>query len=144
MDILLKKLDDGLFPDHPLYCDGMPRPAGHGLLHLLYALFLPWALRHLLHEANSVLLGQLAVCVYIGGNFFCCLVSALYHIGRWSPAWEITLQKLDYYGIAVCSAGINIPVSLLLLRPEGASLASLSLILCLWTCWHISQRRPAA
>jgi hemolysin III len=136
--------DDRLFPDHPLYCEGMPKPAFRGLLHLLCSLLLPFGFYHLFFlESNSNIIGQLAVAIYLFGQFFCCFISAIYHIGKYSPSTEIILQKLDHCGIAVCTTAINYPVCLLLLPfPYGSYFLLLSTLTCGWTCWNILNRRP--
>lgn len=139
-----KKMDDRLFPNELLYCEGMPRPALRGMLHLYCALLLPFGFWHLVfNEGSSSPLAQFAAAVYLGGNLFCCVTSALYHVGKWSPSAEILLQKLDHCGIAVCSSGINFPAALLLLQwPWNFALAGLSTVTCAWTCWHVINRRP--
>jgi hemolysin III len=136
--------DDRLFPDHPLYCEGMPKPVFRGLLHLLCSLFLPFAFYHLFFvESNSNVIGQLAVSIYLFGQFFCCFISAVYHIGKYSPSTEIVLQKLDHCGIAVCTTAINYPVCLLLLPfPYGSYFLLLSTLTCGWTVWNLLNRRP--
>jgi hemolysin III len=139
-----KKADDRLFPDHLLYCEGMPKPTFRGFLHLICTVLLPFGLVHLFLESNSVFLGQFGVSVYWFGQFFCCCVSALYHIGKFNPATEIVLQKLDHCGIAICTTCINFPVCLLLLPwPEGLVFLFLSVSTCLWVVWNVLvQRRP--
>jgi hemolysin III len=139
----LKKLDDRLFPDFPLYCEGMPRPKLRGVLHLFCALLFPLGFWHLFLTANQSTRGKLAVFVYIFGNFFCCLVSAFYHMGQWSAANEIVMQKLDHMGIAICTACVNFPVALLLLpKFWGNLLGFISAGVCLWTCYNIFNNRP--
>ena len=139
----LKKLDDRLFPEHLLYCEGMPRPQYRGVLHLICACLYPFAICHLMFEANGKMYGYMAALAYGGGSFFCCLISAMYHIGRWNPQVEIFLQKLDHCGIAICTAGVNMPVSLLLLpSPIGECCGFLSLSTCIWTCYNIMNNRP--
>lgn len=139
-----KKFDDRLFPDHLLYCEGMQKPAFRGILHLICSVMLPFvAWQLIVYEANGLFIGQIAASVYISGQFFCCFVSALYHIGKHSPSIEIVLQKLDHCGIAVCTTAVNYPVSLLLLpSPYGGWFLTLSTVFCLWTCWNIFHRRP--
>lgn len=139
----LKKLDDRLFPEHLLYCEGMSRPQYRGMLHLICAMLYPFGIIHLLLEANHNTYGYLAALGYGCGGFFCCLISAMYHVGRWNANFEIFLQKLDHCGIAICSAGINLPVSLLLLpSPIGEALGTISIVTCGWTCYNIMNNRP--
>lgn len=140
---LKKKLDDRLFPNELLYCEGMPRPALRGILHLICSIIFPCCLLFLLHESHGKPTAQFASTVYILGNLFCCSISALFHVGKWSPSTEILLQKLDHMGIAVCSSAINFPAALLLLpSPYNYLLAGLSTVSCAWTCWNIANKRP--
>ncbi len=82
--------------------------------------------------------------IYLCSNLWCCGFSSLYHVGKWSMKTEIILQKLDHCGIAIFSAGTNIPVCLLLLpRSYGIALASLSCVSCIWACWNVANNRPA-
>ena len=139
-----KDLDDRLFPDHPLYCEGMSKPKMRGWVHLAYALMLPLGLIHLYMEANGNFNGELAGIIFVLSNMYCVGVSALYHIGNWSMSAEIMVQKLDHCGIAIYAAGVNFPVSLLLLsKDEGAVLLVFTIVSCGWTCWHILNNRPA-
>lgn len=141
---VFEKEDGRLFPEYLLYCEGMPRPTLRGVLHLLCALLYPLAVYHLWLDANGNTLGQIAGLIYITSNFWCVGFSALYHVGRWSVNTEILLQKLDHCGIAIFSAGTNIPVCLLLLPFNyGATLAFLSVVSCAWACWHVANRRPS-
>jgi hemolysin III len=138
------ELDERLFPDHPLYCEGMHKPKLRGVLHMMFALMLPLGLLHLFMEANGSLNGQVAAMIFILSNVYCLGVSALYHVGNWSAATEIFIQKLDHCGIAIYSAGINFPVALLLLaKDQGFVLVLLSTMTCSWACWHILNSRPA-
>lgn len=141
-DNLIK--DDGrLFPEYQLYCEGMHRPALRGMLHLLLAILSPIGMYHLFIEAHGFQTGQLAGLIYMLSNFWCCGISGLFHVGKWSPKTEILLQKLDHCGIAILSAGTNLPVCFLLLPFNyGATLAILSCVSCAWACWNILNRRP--
>lgn len=139
-----RKDDNRLFPETLLYCEGMPRPSWRGMLHLLCTILLPFGMWHLMNEANGSILGQIAAVTYVSGQLFCCLFSSLYHVGNWSPATEILLQKLDHCGIAICSAAINLPCCLVLLpRVIGIPFGTLSVGFCAWTCWNIvALNRP--
>jgi hemolysin III len=139
-----RKDDNRLFPEFLLYCEGMHRPSLRGISHLVCTILFPLGFWHLYIEANNHLAGEMASLVYVLGNFFCCFISSLYHIGTWSPKTEIFLQKLDHCGIAICSAFINIPVAVLLLpQVFGIPLAVLSMFTCGWTCWNIvALNRP--
>jgi len=140
-----RKGDNRLYPDWPLYCEGLEKPLCRGMLHLLTTVLLPFGLLHLLREANHKPLGMAAATLYALSNIFCYGVSSLYHVGRWSPRVEILLQKLDHCGIAILSVGTFVPVTFLLF-PTAASALLLFVLLsaCTWTCWNIIARSSAS
>ena len=139
-----RNLDDRLFPDHPLYCEGLSKPKMRGLIHFAYALLMPLGMIHLYYEANGNFYGQLAGFIFVLTNLYCVGVSAMYHMGNWSMSSEILIQKLDHCGIAIYATGVNFPVSFLLLtQNEGTLLLILSVVTCGWTCWHVMNNRPA-
>ena len=125
-----------------LCCEGMARPIARGMIHLFIALLYPIAVYHLAVTAGESLNARIAVIVYLTSNLWCCGFSALYHIGKWSTKTEIFLQKLDYCGIAIFCSGATIPISVLLLPfTYGMTLGLLSVISCIWACWHVSNQR---
>jgi len=63
-----KELDDRLFPDHPLYCEGLMKPKLRGMIHLFYALLMPLGMLHLYTEANGSVYGQVAGVVFVLSN----------------------------------------------------------------------------
>ena len=137
-------MEERLFPDHPLYCEGMHKPKLRGMIHFIYALILPLGLIHLYVEANGNLTGEVAGLIFVLSNLYCVGISAAYHIGNWSMSAEIFVQKLDHCGIAIYAAGVNFPVSLLLLpKEQGTLLLMFSIVSCAWACWHILNSRPA-
>ena len=139
------KSDNRLFPHFLLYCEGLPKPALRGTLHLMCSLVLPFGMWHLIRESNGNILGAIAAIVYISTNLICYGFSALYHVGRWSIQSEILLQKFDHCGIALLSAGTFFPASLLLLPSHTGLLFFLSTFgTCLWTCYHIFHLRPSS
>lgn len=139
------KRDHRLFPEYLLYCEGLPKPALRGVLHLICSLVLPFGMWHLVQESNGSTLGSIAAVVYIFTNMFCYGFSALYHVGKWSIQKEILLQKLDHCGIALLSAGTFFPASILLLPSEIGLLFFLSTFSTfLWTCYHIINLRPSS
>jgi len=141
---LEQNIDDRLFPDHPLYCEGMPKPKMRGLIHLMYAMILPFGLMHLVYEANGNLQGQMAAVIFVLGNLYCVGISALYHTVNWSMSSEILIQKMDHCGISIYAAAVNFPVAFLLLKDDQGSLLMLMTICtCAWSCWHILNSRPA-
>lgn len=139
------KSDNRLFPHYLLYCEGLPKPACRGVLHLICSLILPFGMWHLVRESNGTSLGAIAAVVYISSNMICYGFSALYHVGKWSIQNEILLQKLDHCGIAILSAGTFFPASLLLLPTRTGLLFFLSTFsACLWTCHNIVNLRPSS
>ena len=139
-----KKHDGRLFPEYPLYCEGFPRPRCRGLLHLWCTCLFPLGFIHFLEASNQSTAGAVASILYLSSNVFCYGTSALYHIGKWSPATEIFIQKLDHCGIAILSTGTMVPVSFLMLPfASGLFLISVTLACCIWTCYNIFQLRPS-
>jgi hemolysin III len=137
--------DNRLFPDYPLYCEGLPRPVLRGVLHLVCLLLLPFGMLHLVMESDGSRLGSIAAIVYISTNIFCYGFSAMYHVGRWSAHNEILLQKIDHCGIAILTAGTFFPSSVLLLPIEiGFPFLIMTLSACIWTCYHIWHLRPSS
>lgn len=138
-----KKNDGRLFPDFPLYCEGYNRPKCRGLLHLYCSILLPLGYVHYI-EASKSMASLVISVLYLSTNLFCYGISALYHVGKWSPSTEIFLQKLDHCGIAILSTGTMLPVSFLILpASSGLLLISITFIFCVWTCFNIFQGRPA-
>ena len=134
-----RKLDNRLFPQFPLYCEGLEKPMLRGISHLLCCLLLPFGMWHLIVEAKGSFGGELAAFFNVGSNMWCYGFSALFHVGTWSVKTEIMLQKLDHCGIAILSCG---PVSLLLFSPRvGNMLIWLSCSACIWACWNIMNLR---
>ena len=142
---LPKKGNDGrLFPEYLLYCEGLEKPFCRGLLHLFATLILPFGMLHLLREADNNDLGRAAGTLYVFSNIFCYGISALYHVGRWSPRVEILLQKWDHCGIAILSVGTFLPSTLLLFpRFYGSLLLSCLLATCGYACWNIWRNNKA-
>lgn len=144
-DSLPKKQDGRLFPEYLLYCEGLEKPYCRGLLHLLACLLLPFGLVHLVREASGNVVGKVAATLYVVSNIFCYGVSALYHLGKWSPRSEIMLQKWDHCGITILSVGTFVPVSFLLFPQEYAGLFLVVLLGTSGTaCWNIVvQNNPS-
>lgn len=136
--------DGRLFPEERLYCEGLPKPKLRGVIHLAYALILPFGVYLLWKEANGNSNGQLAGIVFALSNLYCVGISALYHIGNWPKHTEILIQKFDHCGISIYAAGVNFPCSLMLMPgSSGIALLMLSVVSCAWTCFHILNNRPA-
>ena len=139
-----KKHDGRLFPEYPLYCEGFPKPRCRGLLHLWCTCLFPLAYIHFLEASNGSTMGAISSILYLSSNVFCYGISALYHIGRWSPATEILIQKLDHCGIAIFSTGTLAPLSFLMLPfTSGLILISVTAACCAWTCLNIFYLRPS-
>jgi hemolysin III len=139
------KLDNRLFPQYLLYCEGMSRPSCRGKLHLLCACIFPFLICLLYSEANGNLNGKVAALFYGFSALFCYTISSLYHIVKCSAKTEILLQKLDHCSIAIYACGTNIPTALLLLPFHyGFLLAFLSIFAALYCCWFILVKNKSS
>lgn len=141
----LKNKDGRLFPDVSLYCEGHPKPAFRGILHLFFTILLPCGLKILLNAAgNKNYVAYMASTVYICSNMWCYGMSALYHVGKWSVQTEIIFQKLDHCGVAILSTGTMIPCCLLLLPSYiGIPFLCISVVCCCRACYHIFKLEPS-
>lgn len=138
------KCDDRLFPEFPLYIEGMRKPGGRGVLHFLGACLLPFGFYHLYYESHGYLPAILSGFFYLFTNLWCYGVSGLFHTFTWSKSTEILLQKLDHCGIALLSCGTFVPVSVLLLeQPWGFLLTFLTASTCAWACYNIFAGSPS-
>lgn len=138
------KRDGRLHPDFPLYCEGMIKPTCRGVLHMVCTFLLPIAAWHLMDQANGDFSGELCAIIYVVSNIWCYGASALYHVGKWSPKWEILLQKLDHTGIAVMSVGTFVPTAVLLFSEwEGVLFVLLMLAACAWCVQGIIAGHPS-
>jgi channel protein (hemolysin III family) len=96
-----------------------------------------------------------AMVLQVDLPFLCHLILylvGLYHIFDWSPHPEILLQKIDHCGIAILSVGTILPDAILLfgsnLSPGfpdslGYAMASISILLCSYTCHQIMKQKPS-
>lgn len=138
------KFDGRLYPEYPLYCEGLHKPCGRGYLHLICTILLPFGFYHFSVESNGNSTAMWCSYFYLFTNLWCYGFSGVYHTGKWSVGTEILLQKLDHCGIAMLSCGTFVPVAVLLLQPEYGALLILSTgIACLWACWNIIYGRPS-
>lgn len=132
------KHDGRLFPEFPLYHEGMHKPMCRGYLHVLLALLIPFAFYQFYIESNGNIYAIYSSFFYLFTNIFCYGMSGLYHTIKWSPQTEILLQKLDHCGIALLSWGTFIPVSVLLMEyPYGFIFANILMITCFYNFYHI-------
>jgi hemolysin III len=138
-------LPDGrLYYQYPLYCEGMPKPACRGYLHMACLLLLPFLQWKLWQESNGNAVGRAASILYMLGNFVCYGASAFYHVPRWSPQAEILLQKIDHAGIAITSVGTFIPCIMLLFpSQEGICFLCILLALFAYNIYGIVTLRPS-
>ena len=127
------------------FIPGHPKPAFRGVLHLLFALLLPFGLKLLWKVGgNKNHLAQVASTLYICSNIWCYGMSALYHVGKWSVQTEILFQKLDHCGVAILSTGTMVPCCLLLLPTHiGLPFLSISIVCCVKVCHHIFKLDPS-
>ena len=77
------KRDGRLFPEYPLYCEGLYKPYGRGMLHLICSLLIPLCMIHLTVESNGNILAISSCLTYLVTNLWCYGVSGLYHVWQW-------------------------------------------------------------
>ena len=135
-DVLLNTdpKDDRLFWNEILYCEGREkcylRGKLHGLLLFVFPILLWWY-----YEAGKGNPIGLSICLfYLMMNFITFLVSASFHLGRWSKRTEIILQKIDHCMVAIYVMSKYFPMSLLLL-PDYIGLSHFFLVVCI-TIWN--------
>jgi len=136
------KKDDRLFPELPLYCEGLNKPVLRGVIHLFATLFLIFHGFSMFYTASrGNKLAKISSIIFVGSNINCYGTSALYHIGRWPAHVEIILQKMDHCGIAILSAGTMMPVAFTLLPVTspylGIALGIYAAGLSAWVCHYI-------
>ena len=99
-------------------------PVLRGWLHLAcFFLALPAGALLIVHAPSGR--AQVGVAVYAVGLTALFGVSALYHRGRWSPAWRGRMKRLDHGTIFVMIAGTYTPLCLVVL---GGLLGTVMLI----------------
>lgn len=136
--------DSRLFPDLPLYSEGMLRPLCRGWFHGISCVFLVGAWAILIRDCNESVAGQVASTLYILANLICYGTSSVYHIVNLRPKYEIWIQKMDHCGIPIMSVGTMIPVAVFLLGPfHGTFMIGVSLFFCIITCVNIFKNRPS-
>ncbi|WP_309080427.1 hemolysin III family protein [Zhihengliuella sp.] len=67
-------------------------------------------------------LGKLTTAVYAATGVLLFAVSAVYHLGRWSPPVRMVLKRLDHTNIMLVIAGSYTPLSAFLLPESKATL----------------------
>lgn len=131
------KYDGRLFPECPLYCEGLHKPYFRGILHLFCALLLPGA-TFVIFQASLFYKAKIAGVMYCCTNMFCYGMSGCYHVFTWQPRTEILLQKLDHCGIGMLSVGTILPLALIILPDEaGMMLLMGSIVAYVALCYKI-------
>ena len=102
-------MDDRLFVDEKLYCEGRPKPWFRGKIHLASLVFI----------APAIYFSQNNIWSHINilTNFCCFGVSGIYHTFTWSPRTEIVLQKLDHQMISAWCVGMMMPIAFNMFEP---------------------------
>jgi hemolysin III len=138
------KYDGRLFPEYPLYHEGMHKPYFRGVLHFILAFILPFGYVHFFMESNGNEYAIYTSFFYISTNIFCYGMSGLFHTIEWPPQTEILLQKLDHCGIAILSVGTFLPVAVLLMEyPYGLIFVAMLASTCTITCYYILNGQPS-
>ena len=104
------------------------KPLLRGWLHLGMSVLVVLGGVLLLVLAPGVL-GKAGSAVWLAGAMILFGMSAIYHIGHWSPSVKATLRRLDHANIFIFIAATYTPLALVLLPgPEAAALLAL-----IWT-----------
>ena len=93
----------------------MVKPLLRGYLHATAAVAATVIGTLLILAARPDVLKQATIGVFCGSSLLLFGTSALYHIGRWSPARAAKLRRLDHANIYVVIAGTYTPVCVNLL-----------------------------
>lgn len=136
--------DGRLFCNEKMYCEGRHRPVLRGYIHLVCFLVWPFAMykMHLLTNGNNY--AEIVVFIYGLTNLFNKGCSAVFHIGNWSLETEILLQKIDHSFCSVLSAGVMLPLALLVFPSKiGNVFIAILIILCTWNIQFIIQSKPS-
>ena len=89
-------MDQKLFSEELLYCEGLYKPYLRGKIHALWLLLAPYAAYHLYFSCKN----PWPAFISLFGNIACFGCSAVFHIGTWTRPTEIMLQKMDHISIS--------------------------------------------
>jgi hypothetical protein len=106
-------IDNRLFKEDLLYCEGKHKPFFRGKIHLASLVFFPVGF-YFVYHSNYPLLGYVNVI----SNMGCFAISGFYHTFDWSPSTEIILQKLDHFAISLWCLFMMMPLAFILFPTE--------------------------
>jgi hemolysin III len=109
----MKLLDNRLFKEELLYCEGKHKPFLRGKIHLASLVFFPVGFYFVYHSKHPIM-GS----VNILSNMGCFGISGIYHSFNWSPSTEIVLQKLDHFAISLWCLFMMTPIAFILFPIE--------------------------
>ena len=137
-----KTMNNRLFSDETLYCEGLFKPEYRGKLHLWSLLAFPYAVWHLYQGTGGFTYPFFIAFINLFGNFCCFGLSGCYHVFDWSLETEIILQKMDHIIISLWCATMMFPVAILLFPSKNCMVyMSITIISCLinWVCVYNSK-----
>jgi len=135
-------MDNRLFSDETLYCEGLFKPKLRGKIHLFSLIVFPFVCRHLYKGSGGFTFPFFISSVNLLTNLCCFTTSALYHVLDWSLEEEITMQKMDHFTISLWCIGMMFPVAFLLFpRKNGIIFITVTAIACIinWICIYRSK-----
>jgi hemolysin III len=137
-------MDNRLFSDETLYCEGLFKPKLRGKIHLFSLFIFPFVCWHLYQGAGGFTYSFFISAVNLVTNLFCFTTSALYHVLDWSLEEEIKMQKLDHFGISLWCIGMMFPVAFLLFpQKNGKIFITVTIIACIINCICIYTSKPS-
>lgn len=137
-------MDNRLFSDETLYCEGLFKPKLRGKIHLFSLLIFPFVCRHLYQGAGGLTYAFFISVVNLLSNLYCFTVSSLYHVVDWDLEKEIKMQKMDHIGISIWCVGMMFPVAFLLFPKKiGKIFISITIIACIINCVCIYLSKPS-
>ena len=137
-------MDNRLFSDETLYCEGLFKPKLRGKVHLFSLVIFPLVCWHLYKGAGGFTYPFFISAVNLVTNLCCFTVSALYHILDWSLEEEITMQKLDHLSISLWCIGMMFPVAFLLFPiKNGKIFITVVIIAFIINCICIYTSKPS-
>jgi hypothetical protein len=128
-------MDNRLFANEILYCEGRVKPYLRGKLHAISTCAFPiifW-----FYYTNNIKALVIGWC-YLFINFFTYSISALYHLGTWNKHAEIFIQKIDHCMVALYVTSKYLPMTLLIVPYYiGIPHITTAFALCIWNNYHI-------
>ena len=137
-------MDNRLFIDELLYCEGLVKPILRGKVHLLSLLAFPYAFYKLYCSANGFTYAFFIGSISLLTNLLCFSTSAVYHVYNWSLETEIILQKMDHFMISLWCFGMMFPIGFLIFPvSEGHYFMGLTFIAFIVNVYCIYNSTPS-